>query len=284
MLFLLLCGYQAPGALAQGMEDSVELRNRIGAGAALSIVAMRDEAGSPLGYSGIAWPVRVSYEYVGENDRHRASIGYIKTGINGPALTSDATRDSTAGGETLRSHTADYSFRTLSYGYARRIASPFDGKGGIFAGALWDNYLTVRYYNYDYRRADDRDPKIVTWEGIFSLNLLLSGEYRVDDENRIEASLHAPFLAFVVRPRYAVQDDRLITISLDNFSQLKNGRSRFVTFGDLLQADASVKYSRSLSRRFDLDLDYRFTWYRYGEPRLTALVMSSFGAGLLFKF
>lgn len=246
--------------------------HRLFAGVMAGSMTNRDEAGSPVTYSGIGFPFLLGYSYQGMENRHRLWFSYRKTGINAPTLTSELTTARGSEDGTRVEHTVDYSLRWFSYRYSRLVAEPMDGRLRVLGGVLWDNILFFRYYTYAERPLFDREQSIGSWEGILSLNASIEAEYDLDDGSVLSAELHAPFVAFLFRPRYSIQDDELIRVSFDNFSQLNNGRSRFVTQGDLIQLGAGLGYSRSLAEQVDIRLDYTFFYSRIDYPRPSATV------------
>jgi hypothetical protein len=259
-------------------------RNRFLAGSAVGSITSRDEAGSPLTYRGIGFPFLIGYEYHGAPNRHRVGFSYRKTGINAPTMVSSQTTMRGSGGGTVAEHTVDYSLRRFSYEYSRVLLEPYEGRIRLRGGILWDNILFFRYYSYAERPLYERESSLGVWDGILSMNLSAGAEYDLDDLSEISAHLYTPFVAFLFRPRYSIQDDELIKISFDNFSQLNSGRSRFVTVGDLLQLGFGIGYTRAVDEHVGLRLDYTFLYSRVAYPRVSTTVENALAATIEYRF
>jgi hypothetical protein len=272
-------------AKAQERDTADErARHRIGVGIESLHLANRDEGGSPLVYTGAGWPFRFIYRYDGDIHRHWMAITYIKTGINAPDLTSSITRDSITEGTQLTSHTIDYSWRALQYGYSHYLTSVLDNRARIYLGGIWDNLLFFRYYNYGYKNAGEGDPSLLSWDGLFTIDASGTIDYLIDEDQSVHLTLHTPLVAYVVRPRYVIQDEELVKISLDNFSKVNTGRGKFVTVGDIIKVGGRIAYLHSITSLLDLQVIYNFLYYRYYYPQPTTTATNALGITMMFKF
>ena len=279
----------APSADSVALEDSGDAvgetgRHRAFASVAVSSLTSRDEGGSPLTYRGIGFPFFIGYEYHGSPGRHHVAFSYRKTGINAPTMVSSRTTTRGTAEGTLAEHTVDYSLRRFSYEYSRVLFEPSGGPIHLLGGILWDNILFFRYYSYAERPLYVRESSLGVWDGILSLNLTAGAEYLMGDRSAISARIYAPFLAFLFRPRYSIQDDELIRISFDNFSQLNSGRSRFVTLGELMQLGGGIGYGQPLDDHVALRLDYSFFYTRVAYPRVSTTVENALAATIEYRF
>ncbi len=202
---------------------------------------IRDRYLSPFTFRGVLFASKVFYELKNENDRHTAEVFFSTGGIESGKPGADASQY--AG--------------SLSYSYVR-IVERF-GVGGrpleFGLGAGLSTFVT--YTNF----------AAVDGGGYLShsLNLLLRGEYRLEERRSVSVQLSMPTVRIVTRPDNGHHFSEFNNAIDQNFSRgLTKGRLELPWENLVLLGEC--EYRQSLGASLDLHCSYWFSYAASDRP------------------
>lgn len=228
----------------------------------------RDNLVSPFIYSGNKIPIQLYYKYEGLKNYHCVNISYNKGQIK----------------NSLNNWANEWA-AGISYGYHRFTLSFLNNNGKLFIGGVFNNYLSLKNYNFrSYNPYLNYYSDVITWELISSISISSLGEYQFNKENKIALQIILPVIANVIRPSYSI-------LPPDNILRLKDPRKP--SFSDIINAENMVtinnyflinfllSYEINLSEHFNLKWNYSFKYYRITNPLKTNSVVNEFGVDIL---
>jgi hypothetical protein len=163
-----------------------EKKHGIGIDIGVSSYTNRDDLASPLSYSGPERTIGAFYDYRGAKNRHWVRVAYM-TGKLKPLSSASS---------------ADHYYGLIQYGYARPLSG--DSRAGLtfWFGGIWDNVVSARDYSFG-ARALSGTP---TGTAASTLNMVLLCELLRPENRRVVFSLSTPFLGYLLRNGYAVNN------------------------------------------------------------------------------
>jgi len=246
--FLKLHGFAFASLLV--LHSSVvfaEKKHGIGIDVGVSNYANRDDLASPLSYGGQEQTIGAFYDYRGSKNRHWVRAAYM-TGRLKSSVSS-----------------ADHYYGLIQYGYARPFSGDSKAVMTFWFGGIWDNMVSARVYSYGTPALG----RIRIGTGASTLNMVLLCELLRPENRRVVLSLSAPFLGYLVRNGYAVNDfSGGVITSLNSYQRI-----RFC-----------AQYEHALDGYWTLRLEYRFIYHRYVKPLTTVSIFHVLRAGLSFQF
>ena len=248
MPFLKLHGFAFASLLV--LHSSVvfaEKKHGIGIDVGVSNYANRDDLASPLSYGGQEQTIGAFYDYRGSKNRHWVRAAYM-TGRLKSSVSS-----------------ADHYYGLIQYGYARPFSGDSKAVMTFWFGGIWDNMVSARVYSYGTPALG----RIRIGTGASTLNMVLLCELLRPENRRVVLSLSAPFLGYLLRNGYAVNDfSGGVITSLNSYQRI-----RFC-----------AQYEHALDGYWTLRLEYRFIYHRYVKPLTTVSIFHVLRAGLSFQF
>ena len=229
-----------------------EKKHDIGIDIGVSNYANRDDLASPLSYGGQEQTIGAFYDYRGIKNRHWVRAAYMTGRLNRLKPLSSAS-------------SADHYYGLIQYGYARPFSGDSRAVMTFWFGGIWDNMVSARVYSYG-TPALSRT-RIGT--GASTLNMVLLCELLRPENRKAIFSLSVPFLGYLLRNGYAVNDfSGGVITSLNSYQRI-----RFCT-----------QYEHALDGYWTLRLEYRFIYHRYVQPLTTVSIFHVLRAGLSFQF
>ncbi len=230
------------GGQAVGEETSPSTNWTVTAGGGVAEVASRDEAGSPLAYSGVGYPLILRVDAVGPRWAAGGQTGLFVFGLNGGRLSADLARE----GEP--SHRADSLFVDLSAWIDRQVLTGSAHR--LWLGAQVGHWTFFRSYLYNPAQIGS----VESWEAVITADVRagVGGDY-----GRLSWELAAsvPLLGWMMRPSYAVRGDERVEIVESHTTVLRRGRAVTVDRLQMVQGEASV--ALALGQRWGLRGEYR---------------------------
>ena len=227
-----------------------EKKHGIGIDIGVSNHTNRDDLASPLSYGGQEQTIGAFYDYRGAKNRHWVRAAYMTGRLNRLKSLSSAS-------------SADHYYGLIQYGYARPFSGDSRAVMTFWFGGIWDNMVSARDYSFG-------GTPIGT--AASTLNMVLLCELLRPKNRRAVFSLSAPFLGYLLRNGYAVNDfsgfSRGVITSLNSYQRI-----RFC-----------VQYEHALDGYWTLRLEYRFIYHRYVQPLTTVSIFRVLRAGLSFQF
>ena len=229
-----------------------EKKHGIGIDIGVSNYTNRDNLASPLSYGGQEQTIGAFYDYRGAKNRHWVRVAYMTGRLNRLKPLSSAS-------------SADHYYGLIQYGYVR----PFSGNSRavmtFWFGGIWDNMVSARVYSYGTPALS----RIGIGTAASTLNMVLLCELLRPENRRVVFSLSAPFLGYLLRNGYAVNDfSGGVIASLNSYQRI-----RFC-----------AQYEHPLDGYWALRLAYRFIYHRYVQPLTTVSMFHVLRAGLSFQF
>ena len=256
MPFLKLHGFAFASLLV--LHSSVvfaEKKHGIGIDIGVSNYTNRDDLASPLSYGGQEQTIGAFYDYRGAKNRHWVRVAYMTGRLNRLKPLSSAS-------------SADHYYGLIQYGYARPFSGDPRAVMTFWFGGIWDNMVSARAYSFG-TPALGGTP---IGTAASTLNMVLLCELLRSENRRAVFSLSAPFLGYLLRNGYAVNDfsgfSRGIITSLNSYQRI-----RFC-----------AQYEHTLDGYWALRLAYRFIYHRYVQPLTTVSIFHVLRAGLSFQF
>lgn len=225
-------------------------KNYIGVHTGVLSSSIKDELASPLTYKGSGAPIRLSYRFMGNKNRHSVYLSYSKLKLSPSAAL------------PYGQHSLDHFQFDLAYGYHHYLASLFRDRVMLYLGGVWDNHVSVRKLYYIW------DSFEVSGDLISSLDISAILEFKISKKSKLAYQLSLPIVAFIIRPPYTGKGPVIPKITtLDRFVRFKN----------------SLVLEHTLSRYFNVRLMYMYIYYRYPEPQRVQLGMDHFIVEIVFK-
>lgn len=224
-----------------------EKKHGIGIDVGVSNYANRDDLASPLSYGGQEQTIGAFYDYRGSKNRHWVRAAYM-TGRLKSSVSS-----------------ADHYYGLIQYGYARPFSGDSKAVMTFWFGGVWDNMVSARVYSYGTPALG----RIRIGTGVSTLNMVLLCELLRPENRRVVFSLSAPFLGYLLRNGYAVNDfSGGVITSLNSYQRIR----------------LCAQYEHALDGYWTLRLEYRFIYHRYVKPLTTVSIFHVLRAGLSFQF
>lgn len=250
MPFLKLHGFAFASLLV--LHSSVvfaEKKHGIGIDIGVSNYTNRDDLASPLSYGGQEQTIGAFYDYRGAKNRHWVRVAYM-TGRLKPLSSASS---------------ADHYYGLIQYGYARPFSGDPRAVMTFWFGGIWDNMISARVYSYGTPALSS----IGIGTAASTLNMVLLCELLRPENRRAVFSLSAPFLGYLLRNGYAVNDfSGGVIASLNSYQRI-----RFC-----------AQYEHTLDGYWTLRLEYSFIYHRYVKPLTTVSIFHVLRAGLSFQF
>jgi hypothetical protein len=249
-------------------QDS--LRHSIGLHSGYLYMANRDDLASPMRYSGGSSPWMLSYDYLGDIHRHSVRLSYRNSQLES-AIASNGLHQ----GE-------EYGVST-EYAYFHRISILDERNLRTFIGATWENAIDAIKYNYNLRYGGG-----TTRNGMAYSSLSVTGlaEYRSSVRGTLNARLSIPFVAFAIRPGWAItapsSDEEIWTESSmkENLVHLILKSGRIVSWNSFRGISMSIGYDYALAPSLDFSMRYAFQYTYYSWPIPMRTVIGQFDVGL----
>ena len=251
-------------------QDS--LRHSIGLHSGYLYLANRDDLASPMRYSGGSCPWILSYDYLGDIHRHSVRLSYRNSQLES-AIASNGL------------HQGDEHGVSIEYAYFHKAGIVDERILRTFVGATWENAIDAIKYNYNLRVGGG-----TTQNGMAYSSLSLTGlaEYRSSVHGKLNARLSIPFVAFAIRPGWAItspsSDEEIWTESSmkDNLVRLILKSGRIVSLNSFRGISMNVGYDYSFAPSLDFSMRYAFqyTYYSWPIPRRTVIGQLDVGLSL----
>ncbi|RDC63785.1 hypothetical protein [Adhaeribacter pallidiroseus] len=152
----------------------------------------------------------------------------------------------------------------LKIGYLRKFNKPH--KPNFLAGAELAENLFI----------SDQIANTYWATSIASLNLIGQRAFKISNRQKITAQVSMPVIAAVSRFNYANFPK---STDGSNFVEFFRQGTELVSMNKLQQINLEARYSYSLSQRFQVGLNYQFSWLHYPEPR----TIRTYSQALLFQ-
>ena len=229
-----------------------EKKHGIGIDIGVSNYTNRDDLASPLSYGGQEQTIGAFYDYRGAKNRHWVRVAYMTGRLKRLKPLASAS-------------SADHYYGLIQYGYARPFSGDSRAIMTFWFGGIWDNMISARVYSYGTPALS----RTSIGTAASTLNMVLLCELLRSENRRAIFSLSAPFLGYLLRNGYAVNDfSGGVITSLNSYQRI-----RFC-----------AQYEHTLDGYWTLRLAYRFIYHRYVQPLTTVSIFHVLRAGLSFQF
>ncbi len=257
----------APTTVAAQTPSSTEWEVTVGGG--VEEVASRDEAGSPLAYYGMGYPVGLRVDARGQRWAGGARTGLFFFGFNGGRLAADMATD----GEP--SHRADSVFVDLAGWLDRQVLEL--GGHRLAVGGQLSHWTFFRSYLYNPAQIGS----VEAWDAT------ISADVRASIDGHTGAmfwglSAAVPVAGWVIRPSYAVRGDERVDLVDSNTKVVTHGRLTTVHRLQMFQTEATL--GLRLGQRWSLQANYRLGRLSYTNELQTRAFSQRAMLGVGFRF
>lgn len=235
---------------------SAEKKHGIGIDIGVSNYTNRDDLASPLSYGGQEQTIGAFYDYRGAKNRHWVRAAYM-TGRLKPLSSASS---------------ADHYYGLIQYGYARPFSGDSRAVMTFWFGGIWDNMISARDYSFGTSALGG----IPIGTAASTLNMVLLCELLRSENRRAVFSLSVPFLGYLLRNGYAVNN-------FSSFSEAFLG-GVITSLNSYQRIRFCAQYEHTLDGYWALRLAYRFIYHRYVQPLTTVSIFHVLRAGLSFQF
>jgi hypothetical protein len=264
--FILIIILSVQFALAQDKKLIDSCNNYISISSGIDDFHEKDEKLSNLIFRGICFSAKASYLYELSDSRHLINAHFSKGAINSDLKLNDEVRQITA---------------SLDYTYLRKISRfHIMGKNAdLFLGGCLKSYLfevlmttSVPYYDIQYEES---------WYWSHSINFSLSGEYKLNELDKLSFWLNSPLMSLVSRPDYS--------LSMRNYEVQKNFTGA-LAYGEMdffwnnIVIDAEIKYNKEIASNVDLQATYEFSYTSTKISQMLRLYSNNLYLGVCCKF
>jgi hypothetical protein len=238
----------APVGLGTFMQGGLAVRN----------MQVTDATAASLRWNGIVAGLAVALERNDNASRQRVALNGSFGGLSNRFDLSSAAGD-----------------LSISYNYARSVATAGNGAWRFYAGGDIEAKSGVQYYYV-------LDESHLYWLTSYELGADGIASYRLGRSGELAAHLSIPLIAFISRPP-EYRDYNNDIPEAGRILTLINGESRLATPSNFRGVDAQVAYTFDLTDNLRERVEYTL-WYRYSsKPLLGEYLTHSLQLSLLFS-
>lgn len=254
---------------ATAQDDGSTTQWEMTLGMGIEEVASRDEAGSPLAYTGVGYPLVLRVEADRKAWRAGGETGAFVFGVNGGRLATAYAEDGDP------SHRADSVVVDLSAWLDREVLTIGDHR--VAVGGQLSHWTFFRTYLYNPAQIGS----VETWEATISADLR-AGLDAQQGRWSWGGAISVPLLGWVMRPSYAVRGDERV--------QLVNSRRRVLTQGRLTSVhrlqmvQAEAVFGVEISPRWAIGGQYRIGRLSYTNQVQTRAFKHRGMLGISYRF
>jgi hypothetical protein len=244
--------------------------NSIGFNIGFTKILNQDFLASPFLYKGTAFQFGITYAYTGKKIRHYASVELLNTKLN----------STISGSLGNNSHVSEIGSFMVKYNYQYLVANVFSGKGQIFVGPEINFLFTLREYDYGRGQPNETIAEVFT-----SFSPASSLEYALDGNTKFSYQASFALLSYGFRNPYSLQSDKVGDVATkDSYAAAYFKLSEWKSVNQLVYWDNRIAITHAVSKRFNVEGQYRFSLNNFSEPFQSKTVKNTFLAGLRYKF
>lgn len=156
----------------------------------------------------------------------------------------------------------EFLFMNLTYGLGKAIRNSPSIEEWIGGSIKGD--LQAAFYNFQLS-------EMFGYYIEFSLNAWYRYKYNLSDRQLLSIQAELPLVAWLARPPYLAEDDGFIE-NISSHNKFKTllafiGDGKLVTVNKLQRINLNLEYVYTISGRFSVGAEYRFTFIHSGDPK-----------------
>jgi hypothetical protein len=258
---------EARAQLIDEVEDELLVR-RVQIIGGVEYLGSRDDAGSPMRYTGYGYPIGLAYEQSRERSLAKLGGAFSHAGFNSGLLTAGIAQE--------QFHQAEPTLVRLSYGYWRKVGSGLRLQS--LAGGELNSIVFFRSYQYDPHQIGT----VELYDAITSLDLSARLFFDLSPRQRLMGRVALPLGGYVVRPSYAVRGDERLQVVREQWRIVTDGY--WASWGELQRAQIELGYRLTLNDRLELDASYHVEAYRVRQPFVSRGLLARYSLGVSMTF
>jgi len=225
-------------------QDSLKY-STVSFGLGVNRITFKDQFQSPFTHRGTNAAFNASYSRVKPKSAHEVTFLY-----SGGTIASSISPD------------ADNRLISLNYNYGYRIKS-WNDKFFAYLGVGLSSFLNSTNY------LPFVELSKTNLTGGASLFLSPSVTYKINKKNKLKASIGSSIVGLVYRPDFDINDKELLeSSSFINNTWLK----------------ANIQYELQVATKYQLMINYQFDYFKFDQPRRTALMQNGLNFGVRKTF
>lgn len=233
-------------------------KDQVGLNVGYNFSFLYDRNFSPLFYQEQGIVYSINYEWIGNKTIFFAGLNFSQ----GKLMTkiSDFFESKYIKGE-------------IDLGYLRRAFTSGNGKFQHYLGGGLHSYN--HYIDYD-------DQESFSFLFAHSIDLKYTAMYNISDRNRLQFRISLPVLTLLTRPPYNGYDEELKENEESPLKLITNGT--ITSVNNYFAVNSQFIYSYSLSQRFDMNCQYKFSLHRSQMTEKLVHIQNQIFVGASLKF